>query len=233
MGTRLYGSGWHGIALGLLSTFAGLAAAELVTGLIRGASSPVLPVGQEIIDIVPIEVKNWAIDTFGTADKAVLILGTVLSLAVVGSIVGVLAVRGARTAAYAIIAVVGAIGVYAVAMRPAPTFGKLLPPILGTLVSIAVIWWLSPRIAQPASVPVGDPDATSADPVGLDVPGPTTIELVPIAGATRRGFVVGGGLVAFGALVVGGLGRMLKRRFDVDDERAALAIPPADDTLSG
>ena len=128
------------MALGLLSTFAGLAAAELIVGLFRGASSPVLPVGQEVIDRVPPSVKDWAISWFGTADKAVLILGTLLSLAVIGSIVGTLAVRGSRMAAYVVTVVVGAIGMYAVSMRPAPTFGKMLPPIVGTLASVAVIW---------------------------------------------------------------------------------------------
>ena len=106
-----------------------------------------LPVGQEIIDVVPPAVKDWAIDWFGTADKAVLILGTVFSLAVIGSIVGILAVQGNRAAAYAVTSIVGVIGVWAVTMRPDPTFGKLLPPIVGTLASIAVVWWLSPRRA--------------------------------------------------------------------------------------
>ena len=86
------------MVLGLLSTFAGLAFAELIVGLVRGASSPVLPVGQEIIDVVPPAVKDWAIDWFGTADKAVLIIGTLLSLAVIGSLVGALAVKGNRMA---------------------------------------------------------------------------------------------------------------------------------------
>jgi DMSO/TMAO reductase YedYZ molybdopterin-dependent catalytic subunit len=231
MSHRLYGSRWHGIAIGLLSTFAGLAAAELITGLVRGASSPVLPVGQEIIDIVPIEVKNWAIDTFGTADKAVLLLGTILSLAVIGSIVGSLAVRGARNAAYAVTAIVGLIGVYAVSLRPAPTFGKMLPPIVGTLASIAVIWWLSPRRT-------GEPVNDSSDGIddGIDakppVDQPVDVELVPVAGASRRGFVTGAGIVGLGALFVGGLGRALKRRFDVDDERAALELPEVDDTIA-
>ncbi|MEJ7799687.1 MAG: hypothetical protein WKF60_04155, partial [Ilumatobacter sp.] len=88
---ELYGSRWHGIAIGLLSTFAGLATAELIVGLVRGAVSPVVPVGQEVIDVVPPAVKDLAIAWFGTADKAVLIVGTVLSLAVIGSIVGNLA----------------------------------------------------------------------------------------------------------------------------------------------
>lgn len=230
MAHRLYGSAWHGVALGLLSTFAGLAVAELMTGLVKGASSPVLPVGQEIIDIVPPAVKDWAIDTFGTADKAVLILGTIISLGVIGSIVGILAVRGARSAAYAVTGVVGLIGVWAVSMRPAPTFGKMLPAIVGTLVSLAVLWWLSPRSADVGPEPITTPqpatDQASAGPTSDHPSG-----LVPVAGSTRRGFVFGAGVVAMGALVLGGIGRVLKRRFDVDDERDALTLPEVDDTV--
>jgi DMSO/TMAO reductase YedYZ molybdopterin-dependent catalytic subunit len=231
MAHRLYGSAWHGIALGLLSTFAGLAAAELVTGLVKGASSPVLPVGQEIIDIVPPEVKDWAIDWFGTADKAVLILGTILSLLVIGSIVGILAVRGARAAAYSVTAIVGLIGVYAVSMRPAPDFGKMLPPIVGTLVSIAVIWWLSPRSDDLARADAERPDAGAASTADAAV----EIELEPSLahpGSSRRGFLLGAAGVGVGSLVIGALGRSLKGRFSVDDERAALDIPTADDTVS-
>jgi DMSO/TMAO reductase YedYZ molybdopterin-dependent catalytic subunit len=235
MAHRLYGSVWHGIALGLLSTFAGLAVAELITGLVRGASSPVLPVGQEIIDVVPPEVKDWAIDRFGTADKAVLILGTILSLLVIGSIVGILAVRGARAAAYSVTAIVGLIGVYAVSMRPAPDFGKMLPPIVGTVVSIAVIWWLSPR---PADV---GPSHTPASPADIDTGAtthtPTEIELEPEPslahpGSSRRGFLMGAAGVGVGSLAIGALGRSLKGRFSVDDERAALDIPTANDTVA-
>ena len=136
MDQRLYGSRLHGVAIGLLSTGAGLAVAELVAGLDREASSPVVSVGQEIIDIVPPGVKDWAIDTFGTADKLALVLGTVFSLAVIGSIVGILAVTGRRMAAYAVTSAVGLIGAWAVTMRPDPTFAKLLPAIAGTLASI-------------------------------------------------------------------------------------------------
>ena len=228
MAHRLYGSAWHGVALGLLSTFAGLAVAELMTGLVKGASSPVLPVGQEIIDVVPPAVKDWAIDTFGTADKAVLILGTILSLGVIGSIVGILAVRGARSAAYAVTGVVGLIGVWAVSMRPAPTFGKMLPAIVGTLVSIAVLWWLSPRSIDVEPEPSADVPETEHGPVDA---ARTSTELVPVAGSTRRGFVLGAGVVAMGAVLLGGIGRVLKRRFDVDDERDALTLPEVDDTV--
>ena len=203
---RLYGSRRHGVALGLLATFAGLAVAELVVGVVRGAASPVVPVGQEVIDVVPPAVKDWAINWFGTADKAVLIVGTLLSLAVIGSLVGTLAVKGNRAAAYAVTSVVGVIGVWAVTVRPAPTFGKVLPPIIGTVVSIGVIWWLAPR-------------TPSADAVDTDA-------------VARRSFLRGAGSVGFFALVAGGIGRLIGQRFDVGDERAALDLPAVDDATA-
>ncbi len=226
MSDRFYGSRWHGIAIGLLSTFAGLAMAELVVGLVRGAMSPVVPVGQEVIDVVPPAVKDWAIDWFGTADKAVLIIGTILSLAVIGSIVGNLAVKGNRNAAYAVTIVVGLIGVFAVWMRPAPDFGKMLPPVVGTLASLAVIWWLAPRditadgAGRPVAIQTADdtPDPSRSDDGALAMP--------------RRNFVQAASVVGLLSVMVGGIGRVLRDRFEVGDERAALELPEPVDTIA-
>jgi DMSO/TMAO reductase YedYZ molybdopterin-dependent catalytic subunit len=205
---RLYGSSLHGVAIGLSSTFAGLAAGELMAGLSRGASSPVLPVGQEVIDAVPPSVKDWAIETFGTADKAVLILGTIFSLAVIGSIVGLLAVRGHLAAAHTVTGLVGLVGVWAVTARPDPTFAKLLPPIVGTLAAMATLWYLTPR-----------PAAASDEPPATEPP--------------RRSFIQGALTVGLVAVVAAAVGRILRRRFDVDDERAALDLPPPADDAPG
>ncbi len=174
-------------------------------GSIRSTSSPVVPVGQIVIDHVPKSVKDWAIDWFGTADKAVLIMGSLLTLLVIGTIVGQLAVQGNRAAAYATTAVVGLIGMVAVLSRPAPSFAKLMPALVGTLVSIGVIWWLAPR--EEAAVETGDETAAVA------------------AGIERRRLLQSSGLVAAGALVAGLFGRSLQRRFEVADERADLALP--------
>ena len=195
------------MALGLLASFAGLAVAELVVGLVRGAASPVVPVGQEVIDAVPLSVKNWAIDTFGTADKPALIVGTLLVLGVIGSLVGVLAVRRSRPAAYAITAAVGFVGALAVLARPEPTFGKLLPTIVGTGVSVGALWWLAPRseVGGEPSV-VGDP-------------------------STRRGFVQQAMILGGASVVVGGIGRLLKGRFTVEGEVATLDLPAPTDTV--
>ena len=223
------------MAIGLLSTFAGLAVAELIVGLVRGAHSPVVPVGQEVIDIVPPAVKDWAIDWFGTADKAVLIIGTLLSLAVVGSIVGNLAIKGNRASAYAVTAVVGMIGVFAVWMRPAPTFGKMLPPIVGTMVSILVIWWLSPRDVGIAAERTASIEADEAVAIeteqGVGADEPDSVGSLFSGPVQRRNFLQGASIVGLFALMAGGMGRILKGRFEIGDERAALQLPEPVDTL--
>jgi len=204
----------RGIVVGVLSTFAGLAAAEVVTGIVRGSSSPILPVGQEVIDATPRSVREWAIETFGTSDKAVLILGTLFSLFVIGSIVGLLAVKGRIIAAYAITAIVGLIGMLAVLDRPAPTFGKLLPPIVGTLASIAALWYLAARpLEQQGRVPL-DGDTDERD----------TLE--------RRTFVQAATTVGVTAALAAVIGRLLKERFGVGEERAALQLPAPTDTVA-
>ena len=51
------------------------AVAELVAGLHRAWRSPVLDVGDRVIDAAPPFVKEFAIDTFGTNDKPALLVG--------------------------------------------------------------------------------------------------------------------------------------------------------------
>ncbi|NNE12726.1 MAG: molybdopterin-dependent oxidoreductase, partial [Ilumatobacter sp.] len=173
-------------------------------------------------DIVPPAVKDWAIDWFGTADKAVLVIGTLLSLAVIGSIVGNLAVKGNREAAYAVTVVVGAIGVFAVWMRPAPDLGRMLPPIVGTIASLATIWWLAPRHPLHAAETTTAPAAATA------------ITSEPVGGADemeRRSFVQGATTVGLLSVLAGGLGRVLRPRFEVGEERAALQLPEPSETV--
>ena len=199
-----------GPLLGLVATGAGLAAAELVVGLFERTSSPVVPVGQVFIDWVPRPLKDWAIDTFGTNDKVVLVVGALVVLLGIGIGVGVLAMRGARSAAVVLTCVTGVIGAWAVLTRPEPTLVKLLPTIIGTGVSVAVLLYLAPRPERGSTT--ADPQQPSAEPMGVD----------------RRRFV--GGAIGIGSVAVfaGGFGRMLQRRFEVDNERTQLSLPSAD-----
>ena len=64
-----------GAWLGLASAATALGAAHLVAGLVgRAEASPIVAVGSASIDFVPRWLKDVAIDTFGTADKLVLVL---------------------------------------------------------------------------------------------------------------------------------------------------------------
>jgi DMSO/TMAO reductase YedYZ molybdopterin-dependent catalytic subunit len=221
MDHRLYGSNEaqpvggiaRGVVVGLLATGAGLAAGELISAISRDAASPVVPVGQEVIDVVPPSVKDWAIETFGTADKVALIVGTLFLLAVVGSVVGVLAVRRRMAAALIVTAAVGFVGVAAVLARPAPSFVKLLPPIVGSLVSMLCLWYLAAPWRQRTATDDGEvaEDATAGD---------------------RRGFVQGAATVGFLSLIAVLLGRTFKGRFDVDEERESLDLPMPNDSVA-
>ena len=77
---------------GVLATGAGLGAGHLVS-LLAPASSPVVAVASRAIDVTPGPVKDWAVSTFGTADKAVLVAGAVLVTLGLGALVGLVARR--------------------------------------------------------------------------------------------------------------------------------------------
>jgi DMSO/TMAO reductase YedYZ molybdopterin-dependent catalytic subunit len=192
----------RGVALGLLVTAVGLAVAELVVGLIKGSSSPVVPVGQEFIDYTPRWLKQWAIDVFGTSDKAVLVAGALIVILGLGAIVGVLAVRGAKGMAYGLTAAIGLIGAWAVSLRPDPTFAKFMPTVTGTLVSLAMLRWLAPR---------------SGPSDGLGRP--------TIVGPDRRQFIQSAVGVGSVAAVAAGVGRVLQQRGEIDAERDEIVLP--------
>ena len=87
----------RGIALaalsGVASMSAGVAVAQLVAVAVAPASSPVVAVGGAFIDATPTWLKEFAIERFGTADKAVLLTGIGLVLVVAAGIAGILARR--------------------------------------------------------------------------------------------------------------------------------------------
>ncbi len=79
------------LLLGVVATGSALAISELMAGLFRTAPSLVLTIGQRFIDITPSWLEDWAISTFGTNDKAVLIGGIVVVALIIGGLLGLLA----------------------------------------------------------------------------------------------------------------------------------------------
>jgi hypothetical protein len=84
---------WIGALAGLAATALALAVAELVAILSGPVSAPLVSVGGVVIDHTPLWLKQFAVDTFGTGDKAALLIGTAVLLAAFGAGIGVLALR--------------------------------------------------------------------------------------------------------------------------------------------
>ena len=80
--------GWYALA-GVLAAGVALAISEFLSGLFFSAPSLVLALGEKAIDLAPGPVERWAIATFGTYDKLVLVVGIVVVTLILGAIFGV------------------------------------------------------------------------------------------------------------------------------------------------
>ncbi len=129
-----------GLVAGLLTIGVATLGAALLEGL--GASSgqpaPVAAVSSAFIDRTPPWLKDFAIATFGTNDKRALLIGTIVVLAVLCAVIGVLA-RRRPTGALVAFGILGAVGCAAVLSRPDASVLDIVPTVLAT---IAGMWLL-------------------------------------------------------------------------------------------
>ena len=102
-----------GTVVGLTAAATGLAAAELTAALVDRWQSPVLDVGDRVVDGAPRWLKDLAIDWFGTGDKTALLVGIATILAAYAALVGFLALDRRPRPALAGIAVFGVVGTWA------------------------------------------------------------------------------------------------------------------------
>ncbi|MET8335612.1 molybdopterin-dependent oxidoreductase [Streptosporangium canum] len=134
---------------GLLSALAALGGGELAAGAFRPQSSPVVVVGGTVIDLTPTPVKEFAVRTFGTSDKPVLI-GTIIAVLLgLALLLGLLAGTGRRVPAAAGVAGLGVLGAVATATRPASAPLDTVPSLLAALVGALTLLVLT-RPASPA-----------------------------------------------------------------------------------
>src|SRR6476661_7722176 len=171
------GSVLRGAASGLLAGTAAVLAGEAVAALLQGVTSPLLAVGNRAVDAAPRPVKEWAIETFGTHDKPVLIGGVIASVAVLALVAGALGARRPRVAIGAFVLLTVVAGAAAVTDRAATASTVLrLVPVLALLgVGLASLVWL----------------------LGRSVPERQTRRGAPVETTTsRRGFLLGAGTVA-------------------------------------
>ncbi len=184
---------------GLLAAGVSLGIGELTAALFRPASAPVIAVGNRLILLTPEPIKRWAIREFGTGDKQALLTGIYLMLAVFAVVVGLISVRRPREGLLGV-GLLGLLGCYCALTAHAAQTTDVIPSIVGAAVGMLFLHRLLGTLAP-----------ATADDLRTD----------------RRRFLV----TALSAVAVAGLGsglgRLLQsRRFNANEARAKIVLPP-------
>ncbi|MGZ6778317.1 MAG: molybdopterin-dependent oxidoreductase [Mycobacterium sp.] len=193
---------------------AGVAAAAIALGVTQLVAAFVGPhadsrtaVGSAVIDLTPGPAKEWAITTFGTADKLMLSVLVLAVIAVIAAVGGSLERRRVPIGSAAIV-LAGVAGCAAVLSRPDATATDVVPTVIGTVCGVAVL-----RLLTSGRFTDGNREAEEDD--------------LPDHG--RRLSLLTLGLLAGGALS-GVVGVVLARaKTSVAGDRNAFALPAVDD----
>src|SRR6478609_4927393 len=188
----------------------GIAAAAVALGVTQLLAAPFgsaadarTAVGSAVIDLTPAPVKEWAIQTFGTADKLFLAVAVVVVIAVIAALAAS-AETPRRPVGSIVIGLAGAAGAAAVLSRPGAGLTDTSPVVIGTVCGIAVL-----RLLTSGRLVDGSPVAEDAGPD----PG-------------RRLSIVTLGLAGAG-LLSGVIGAVWSRRLhSVSGDRQAFTVPP-------
>jgi DMSO/TMAO reductase YedYZ molybdopterin-dependent catalytic subunit len=194
-----------GAVIGLLSGAVAIGIAQLTAAVVGPGSSPVFAVGSAAIDASPEWLKRFAIETFGTHDKAVLLGGIGIVLALAAIILGIASLRRPRVGIIGLVAL-GTIGAAAAVGRPGNGLIAAIPAAVGTLAGLATYGWLRGRAGM---APMASPEDEQPKPGGLD----------------RRRFLSGSAGAAAIAVATGFIGEYLVRRSDASASRAAIQLP--------
>ena len=194
--------------IGVVSVAAAVGAGHLVAALVAPAASPPLAVGAAAVRLAPQALVEFATSTFGTADKAVLLGGVAIVLAIVAALAG-LASRRSPTAAVAVVVVLGLLAAVAAGSAPAFTQLDYAPPLAAVVVGVAAVRWLHRRALRDARL-AGRVDSPQSPPPlrGDHEPGeeqpPAVDRRTVLRGSTAAIAAVGAG-----ALAAGGAGQLL------------------------
>ena len=222
---------WIGAVAGLASAAAGLAIGELLASIWTSLESPVVSVGNRVVDNVPRWLKTWAIETFGTNDKAVL-LGTVaLLLAAGAAALGILAVRRGIRFGLIGIGIFSAVGMLASLGRGSSGVLAPLPSLVGGLVAGGTLALLMHRgnldFAGEKAAATAQTQPAQALPAQTQ-PAQSMLLKVP----NRRQFLGTAAGVTAGAVVIGGAARWLRSQGVAAAERLKIVLPRPTNALA-
>lgn len=193
------------LAGGVAALFA-LGVSELLVGLISSVPSLVVSIGVGVIDLSPPAVKDFAIETFGTADKPALIIGIVVLSALFGALLGLGGIRSRAIPSIGFLAF-GALGAVAAARDPqGVALASIVVAAAASGAGLAAFFVMFRRAGS--WVLAGEEPATEPD-------------------LSRRAFLRGAGAFTLLAGVTAVAGRFLVERLRMATNRAEVVLPSA------
>ncbi|WP_367643773.1 molybdopterin-dependent oxidoreductase [Arthrobacter sp. PAMC 25486] len=212
----------RGAVAGVASAALLFAVAELLSAFFGPASSPFTAVGSTFIDFTPAWLKDFAIATFGSNDKTVLLIAMALVAAAASAMIGLVAGTSLRAAN--LIVLVAALAMAAcVLTRSGAGAVDVLPLAAGTAAGIWVLRLLTEAAGEAAG---STSPASPPHPASPTHPAFPTIPSQQQASPSRRAFLLRSAAVAGAAVVLGLGGALLSRtRTKVKAVREALKLP--------
>ncbi|OLT27787.1 molybdopterin-binding oxidoreductase [Nocardiopsis sp. CNR-923] len=199
----------------MLTAGAALGAGGLAAGVL-GTASPVVSVGDALVDNSPPALMRLAISILGTADKPVLLTGIVVVLAVSGAVLGIAALRR-PVLGHLGLAILAAAGAAAVLLRRADDPGAVVPVLVGAVsgaLGLALLLRSAHRYLR--SGEEGNTTARAA----------ARREALPIARAPgRRGFVLTATGVLGASAAAGAVGHWVPRLLGGGPAGSAPTLP--------
>lgn len=153
-----------GASIGLLTAGVALAFSHLVAAFVDESASPFNAVGAVVVDATPAAVKEFAISTFGAADKIALFIGIGVLLGLSAAGMGILARRRRWVADVALVGF-GTIGAVAAMTRPASGSLAPLPSLAGVVTGLVAVRVLFASVRPHR---LGEPDAGPVPPQAID-----------------------------------------------------------------
>ncbi|HEY8753033.1 MAG TPA: oxidoreductase, partial [Arthrobacter sp.] len=115
-----------------------LSVAELIGAFFTARATPVIALGSTFIDFTPLWMKNFAVETFGTNDKATLFAGMGLTIFLLACVLGVVAYRKWALGVAGVL-LMGAVIVASVVTRAGVKPLDAIPTALGTVAGLVVL----------------------------------------------------------------------------------------------
>ncbi len=194
----------HGGLAGVISAGILFGVAQLLAAFFSPVSAPLTSLGSTFIDFTPGWLKDFAIATFGTNDKLVLLISMGIVAALLAAAAGVVARKNLRVG-YIMVLVFAVVLGLSVITRSGAGVLDLFPLLVGTTAGILSLRFLTPTATTTAQVEVDKPTVHTP---------------------SRRSFFLKSGALAAVALVAGFGGTVLgNARNKARTIREALKLP--------